>query len=116
MDADRAFAARAASAGPGAAFTEFIAVDGLTLGSAAMACGREPIRAAFAGSSPGDLLWAPRLGYIAGSGDLGFTVGVADLRTESGPAKSKYLTIWRRQRDGTWRFVADGGNAAPPDA
>jgi ketosteroid isomerase-like protein len=26
---------------------------------------------------------------------------------------SKYLTIWKKQRDGTWRYVVDGGSARP---
>ena len=25
----------------------------------------------------------------------------------------KYLTLWARQADGSWRFVADGGSATP---
>jgi ketosteroid isomerase-like protein len=28
---------------------------------------------------------------------------------------SKYLTVWKKQRDGSWRFVADGGSARPAD-
>jgi ketosteroid isomerase-like protein len=48
---------------------------------------------------------------IAPSGDLGCTVGEAQIATLK--RYSKYLTIWRRQADGSWKFVADGGNARP---
>jgi ketosteroid isomerase-like protein len=26
---------------------------------------------------------------------------------------SKYLTVWKKQRDGSWRYVVDGGSARP---
>jgi ketosteroid isomerase-like protein len=26
---------------------------------------------------------------------------------------SKYLTVWKKQRDGNWRYVVDGGNSRP---
>ena len=28
----------------------------------------------------------------------------------------KYLTIWKRQPNGSWRFVVDGGNLSPTPA
>jgi ketosteroid isomerase-like protein len=28
---------------------------------------------------------------------------------------SKYLTVWKKQRDGRWRYVVDGGSARPKD-
>ncbi|MGH2669664.1 MAG: hypothetical protein ACRDH5_11225, partial [bacterium] len=55
--------------------------------------------------------WKPLAAEIAGSGDLGCTVGEASV--QPGRSYSKYLTIWRRHRDGSWKFVMDGGNARP---
>jgi len=26
----------------------------------------------------------------------------------------KYITIWAKQRDGSWRFAADGGSSSTP--
>jgi ketosteroid isomerase-like protein len=62
------------------------------------------------------LTWHPVYWSVAGSGDLGFTVGeyVATGRGPSGAAVQrfgKYLTVWRRQPDGTWKFVVNGGNS-----
>ena len=71
---------------------------------------------ALAGWQRGEtLVWAPLLGRAAASGDLGYTVGTAELRVAGKPETSflKYLTIWVRQPDGSWRFVLDGGNARP---
>jgi ketosteroid isomerase-like protein len=117
MDADTRFAAQAASMGPGPAFLAFIAHDGVSMGGAGpMGCGPEALAHAFDGAAPDDLTWQPRFGFVAAGGDLGFSVGVAKIRTSTGPATSKYRTIWKRQPDGDWRFVADGGSAAPPDA
>jgi ketosteroid isomerase-like protein len=117
IDADARFAARAAESGPGPAFLAFIADDGISLGGAGlMGCGPAALAHTFDGFAPGDLTWQPRFGYVAAGGDLGFTVGVAKIRGAAGTTTSKYLTIWKRQPDGGWRFVADGGSDAPPDA
>lgn len=114
LAADRAFAARAANESPTAAFAAYIAPDGVMLGGpTGMSCGAAVMRETFAGTVAGDLVWTPRIGDAASSGDLGFTVGVARARSGGETHGSKYLTIWRRQPDGAWRFVADGGNAAP---
>jgi ketosteroid isomerase-like protein len=58
--------------------------------------------------------WHPVYSEGAASGDLGFTIGEAVI-TPSGatPDKafhSKYLTVWRRQPDGSVRYIVDGGN------
>ena len=57
----------------------------------------------------GRLDWAP---VASGkSGDLGFTVGKASF-TGAKPDdgwRSTYVTIWRRQADGTWKVLFDTG-------
>jgi ketosteroid isomerase-like protein len=55
---------------------------------------------------------------VAAGGDLGFTVGEAEIRTmapDGAPRTgySKYLTVWRRAAVGEWRYVIDGGNDRP---
>lgn len=59
---------------------------------------------------------------IAASGDLGYTMGtyVASMRGEDGTLVSepgKWVSIWKRQRDGRWRIVVDTYNTdiPPPD-
>lgn len=112
--ADSSFAALAARAGAAEAFGTWVADDGVSLGrGAALTCGREAVRRAFDAVAPGALVWAPRVADAAASGDLGFTVGVATIRSEATSHNSKYLTVWKKQPDGQWRFVADGGNAMP---
>jgi ketosteroid isomerase-like protein len=112
--ADSAFAAMSVARGAQAAFLAFAAAEAVLLGSPGvpMTHGRDAIGAAFAGF-PADavLEWAPVSADVAGSGDLGCTVGEASVLARH--SYSKYLTVWKRQADGTWKFVADGGNARP---
>lgn len=110
--ADSVFAARSAIVGAAVAFAEYVADDGISLGAAgAPACGRREVGAQLDGVAPSALEWSPIIGDA--SGDLGYTVGTATIRGEHGVHYSKYLTVWKRQPDGAWRFVVDGGNPAP---
>ena len=110
--ADSAFAARSAAVGAAIAFAEYVADDGISLGAAgAPACGKHEVGAQLDGVAPSAFEWSPIFGDA--SADLGYTVGTATIRGERGVHYSKYLTVWKRQRDGAWRFVVDGGNAAP---
>lgn len=114
ISADSAFSALSVAQGAQQAFVAFAAEHAVLLGqgAAAMTHGRDAIGAAFAGF-PADavLEWTPVAANIAGSGDLGCTVGEASLRGRG--SYSKYLTVWQRQPDKSWKFVADGGNARP---
>ena len=47
------------------------------------------------------------------SGDIACETGEADLTLISGPAKVKYLVVWRRGGDGQWRLHRDIWNAMP---
>jgi ketosteroid isomerase-like protein len=118
-DTDAAFAALSVAAGAGPAFGAFAAPDAVLRGGGQLFIGPEAIEALF-GDTPPDvevLDWAPVFAVAAGSGDLGWTVGTA-TDTVFDPAGdqvfySKYLTLWQKQPDGAWRYVADGGNTMP---
>jgi ketosteroid isomerase-like protein len=113
--ADRDFAAMAAARGAQAAFVAFAAPDVVTVGRE-IAYGPAEIGAGFEGDRA-RWSWAPVLWWASEDGDLGFTVGEATIASV-GPggrdtSYSKYLTIWQRQPDGTYKFVTDGGNGRP---
>jgi ketosteroid isomerase-like protein len=56
------------------------------------------------------LKWKPLGGMISSGSDLGFTYGT----WERGNGQTgKYMTTWKKQKDGSWKIVADLGN---PDA
>ena len=121
-EADAAFSARAAEAGAGPAFREYAEPHALALLAAGrgMIWGDSAIGAYFAAAIPASdrLTWTPRVAELAPSGDLGFTIGDATYRAAAAGGAvalsfTKYLTVWRRQPDGRWRYAADGGNAQP---
>jgi ketosteroid isomerase-like protein len=113
LHADSAFAALSVTSGAKQAFITFAAEDAIAFGGGPdMTRGRQAIGAGFDGFPAGAVLeWWPVAAEIAPSGDLGCTIGEAKIASLN--RYSKYLTIWRRQPDRTWRFVADGGSARP---
>ena len=82
---------------------------------------RSRMAAVFADTSV-HVAWHPVYATVSGSGEDGYTYGYYrwTSRDEHGaaapPQVGKYVTIWRRERDGTWRVVVDLGTAGPvPD-
>ncbi|HEX5057603.1 MAG TPA: DUF4440 domain-containing protein, partial [Gammaproteobacteria bacterium] len=63
--------------------------------------------------------WEPQASEVAASGDLGYTWGIAKgISRETGQPvfKGKYLTVWKKDPDGNWRYIADLGNSSPLNA
>lgn len=116
--ADSAFSDLSYRMGTGYAFSNTAAENGVIFGSPDLRVGPRAIREGFElQTEASSLTWKPELVGIAGSRDLGYTIGeyVSTGRGPSGAAVQrfgKYLTVWHRQQDG-WRFVADAGNASP---
>lgn len=113
---ERQFAAASADAGMYKAFAHFAAADGIWFHPGPTNV-RESLAKAAAGSKPKFLLeWAPRYSAIAPSGDLGFNNGPYTY-TDGGAAKPAgqgfFFTVWKRQTDGTWRFLIDSGVKTP---
>jgi len=124
MEADRAFAARAGALAPtrgfGPSFPEFADRNAMLFRPDGVRWGAEAVAQVYAQSEAGEeLTWAPVDGGAAASGDLGWTAGTAIYRAP-GPkgdrAYTKYLTIWARQPDGSWRWLLDAGNLRPAPA
>jgi ketosteroid isomerase-like protein len=76
----------------------------------------------YAGWTPAEVLaWKPVIAGASHSGDLGYTIGTAtdSYTSPDGTvdvAYSKYITLWLRQADGSWRFIGDAGAASPAPA
>jgi ketosteroid isomerase-like protein len=64
------------------------------------------------------LSWTPARGEVVGAGDLGYTTGRSLFRGK-GPdgrtveRRGEYLTVWRKQRDGSWKVIFDTGSTLP---
>ncbi|MEP6618522.1 MAG: DUF4440 domain-containing protein [bacterium] len=118
--ADSDFSRDASRYGTGEAFGRYAAEDAQIFSAPGeFITGPSAITGSFGVPSSGSsLVWHPIHGEVAASGDLGFTVGNAIFtgKREDGARilrYSKYLTVWKKQRDGSWRYVVDGGSARP---
>lgn len=114
--ADSLFSDVAYRLGLAVAFSGAVAPTGAVFGSPQLVVGPDAVREFYAAQAGGtSLAWHPVYASAATSGDLGFTIGEY-LLTARGPSGAavqrvgKYLTVWKRQKDGTWKFVIDGGN------
>jgi ketosteroid isomerase-like protein len=63
------------------------------------------------------LLWQPAYAGMAVSGDMGFTTGPweakADINDEKPQGYGHFVTVWKKQADGSWKFVVDLGISHP---
>lgn len=115
--------AKATKEGGGKAFSSFFAEDGVTLANGkAPVIGREAI-AAQAKWSPQDyqLIWTPEGGQMSPSGDMGFTWGHYEGHSKDKAGNpivtsGRYMTIWKKQPDGSWKVALDSSNDEPPNA
>jgi len=121
MDADRAFN-RATAARRTDGWMEFMAEDGEMIRAPGTITGRAAIREAMAKAFADTsffLTWEPD--QADASGDLAYTNGhyTARFRDAKGNAQvrtGRYLTVWKRQPDGSWKVVRDIGVQDPPPA
>ena len=118
--ADSGFAALAGREGAEQAFTTYAADDAVTFSPrGGLTQGPEAIgRGVRDDGTPSHWRWWPVAAGGSEGGDLGFTVGEAEIRPgdasgEGSVYYGKYLTLWRRDATGRVRFLADGGSSRP---
>lgn len=107
----------------GAGFASWFASDGVALGNGkAPVIGQVAIEKS-ANWSPKDyqLTWTPTDAQMGPSGDMGFTWGHFEGRSKDSSGNpvltsGRYMTIWRKQADGSWKVVLDAGANEPPGA
>jgi ketosteroid isomerase-like protein len=118
LEADRAFNRATQESGADGWVSSFDAGGGMIQAGTGEIQGLEAIREAMEGmlSPPGvSLTWDPIRAHASADGTLGFTVGEYEVTSpgEDGqPAVSHglYVSIWRRQADGSWKVMMDLGN------
>jgi ketosteroid isomerase-like protein len=119
MEADRAFfAAYSTSDSPLDALMSHFVDDAHVLPpDAPMARDKEEIRAVFAGLEAFpefSLTWSPSTADAGG--DLGYTIGTYHMEFQDPEGAllaidGKYMTVWKKQPDGTWKVAVDMFNA-----
>jgi ketosteroid isomerase-like protein len=111
--AERAFSVRAAEVGMAASFMDFMAPDAIVFSPdvklAREVYGNRPSKPPKDGGVL--LAWWPTFAGMARSGDLGFTTGPAEV---NGKRSVHYFTVWKKQADGAWKWVYDGGADSDP--
>jgi len=118
LSTDRAFSAMSSEKGMHEAFLYYAATDAIKLQEGRFpVIGSENLRESFEGISDSTfrLTWEPVKVEVSQSCDLGYTFGNWELDDfQHGLIRyGNYITIWRKQKDGTWRWILDGGNATP---
>lgn len=117
IEAERAFAARALVIGWKDAFLEFFAPTAIGFAEGKPGLARDQI--AKNPDPPKDLqlIWEPRYGDVSASGELGYLTGpVRNIRASRDggkPRHSNYASVWKRQRDGSFKVVMDVGVNTP---
>ncbi len=56
------------------------------------------------------LTWKPSGVDVSEGGDLGFSYGIYTLSLPDTTLYGTYVSIWKKQEDGKWKFVLDTGN------
>jgi len=116
MGAEKAFNDRAEEVGIQMAFYEFAADDAVIMRNNKLISGKTDIRDYLAGSENDStevsLQWTANFADVAESGELGYTYGTYEylLTTKSGSTQKFegiFHTVWKKQKDGTWKFVWD---------
>ena len=113
---EREFAARALVIGWKDAFLEYFDFGAVGF-DGGVGLAREQIRANPDPPKDLQLIWEPRFGDIAASGEMGWLTGpsrtVSPSRNKGQPRHATYASVWRQQRDGTFRVVMDVGVNTP---
>jgi ketosteroid isomerase-like protein len=101
-------------------YMSYYAEDAVELPNGAdMIQGKESIAKSmsFLDQKDNHLTWTPVHADMAASGDLGYTFGTYEFRSKDKEGKptveyGKYASVWKKQKDGSWKVVMDMGNAS----
>jgi ketosteroid isomerase-like protein len=117
LAADRAFDSATAARGLDG-WMSFFAQDAQANTHRGLLKGKASLREYYAGmfaQKEFSIRWKPTFAEASKDGTLGYTFGeaVTSFRDEKGEIRKRpgrYVTVWRRQPDGSWNVVTDLGN------
>jgi uncharacterized protein (TIGR02246 family) len=75
--------------------------------------GKEALRAEWSKylATPGSFTWATAKVDIARSGEMAYETGTFEMKAPDGKStRGKYVIVWRKQSNGTWKVVEDIDN------
>jgi ketosteroid isomerase-like protein len=109
VKAEKAFSALSVEKGSKDAFIAFLADDGILFRPEPVP-GKQWTRDN--PPLPDILVWRPVYADVAASADLGYTTGPYEIRktdTKELAGAGQFMSVWKKQADGTWKVVADIG-------
>lgn len=111
---EEAFVTMAKEKGITEAFLYFAAEDATILRNETLYKGKEEIKASFGNAPAGEveLTWKIDFVDVSSSGDLGYTYGKYTFTSFDSLGNKTardgiFHTVWKRQADGSWKFVWD---------
>ena len=115
---ESAFSRMSQEKGTREAFAAFIADDGILFRPRAVVGKKWMQEHPLPSSDKRPLLtWQPIYAFMSRSGDLGYTTGPwqykNDIKDAKASAFGNFMTVWKKQADGNWRFVLDLGISNP---
>ena len=63
-----------------------------------------------------ELTWKPIRVEATQNAEMGYSFGYAIYKGKDTTTYTNYCTIWKKQKDGSWKFVYDAGNNIPKPA
>jgi ketosteroid isomerase-like protein len=118
VDSERAFARMSEEMGIRHSFMSFIADDGILFRPKAVK-GKQwmvehPVPAA---NALPVLRWRPAFAEVARAGDMGYTFGPWEFKSDIHQPRpvsfGHFVTVWKKQADGSWKFAVDLGVSHP---
>jgi ketosteroid isomerase-like protein len=129
---ERAFSKYSVENGIPEAFYSFIADNGIALSSSGPPRTKETFARAIAAAKKKKetgkpvpktkLEWEPFFSHVSASGDMAYNYGPYKYTVATTDSNGKikeqafygyFVTVWKKQADGKWKFVFDGGNQSP---
>ncbi len=110
VQAEKDFAQRAKENGAADAFYAFAADSAVIKRGSLVIKGKDAIKEFYEKQPAGELQWSPD--FADASGDLGYTYGkfTFSLKDSTGKVNEVhgiFHTVWKKQKDGSWKFVFD---------
>lgn len=118
VETERAFAKLSEDQGTRLAFMAYIADDGILFRPRAVKGKQWMTDHPVPSSDKRPVLsWYPSVADTSLAGDLGYSTGPwefkGDVKDEAPVAWGMFLTVWKRQADGSWKFAIDLGISTP---
>lgn len=119
LETDQEFSRMSVEKGAAEAFKFYLAQDALQLPQGAHPIqGRDSIyQGMIQNDGEYELRWEPKKAEVCQSGEMGYTWGIYTstyyLNDEKMISHGKYLNIWNKQSDNSWKVLIDMGNSSP---